>query len=310
MAAPPFDPTEPQPAASAGWLDSTHQSVSEAVTFSASGIDNYLRREDDTATEANNSWVKMQLRERLEKSGEHAFEANIKAKLRLPHTRKRLKITFESDPDDFDSLSDRRRDQTTAKSPTRDTPSNAAIGIGLDDDIGRWQSNHNIGVQLKVPLNPFYRFQLYRDLNLPPLWSGRMKQSFAYFHSNGWQSETAVNFYRTISRNLLFQSRTAAQYLDQDHNWELVQTLSLHQRLSKNSAFEHQIGTSGDSQPQLRSSSFWIRTELRHRLYKDWLYGKVAPELFFARSNGFRMEPILLLEFEAYFGKAPDLIGR
>jgi len=284
--------------------------MSEAVTFSAEGIDNYLRREDDTTPAVNASYVRVQLRERFEKYGARVFEADIKAKLKLPHTRKRLRITFDSDPDEFDSLSDRRRDQNARPNSITTAKQTSVIGLGLDDEVGRhWRSNFNLGMQLKLPLNPFYRASFYRDIELNPLWSSHLKQSFAYFHTNGGQAESVANLYRTLSKNLLFQTSTAAKYTDRGSNWELLQSLSLHQRLSRDSAFEHQIGASGDSQPELKSTDFWVRTGLRHRLYKSWLYGKVVPELFFQRSNHFRMEPILLFEIEVYFGKAPDLIG-
>jgi len=307
--APQHLPSEGWVNSTGDWLESTRDSWSEAISFSAEGIDNYLRREDDTEPAINDSYVKIQLRERFEKSGQHNFEATIKAKLRLPHTRRRFRVTFDSDPDDFDSLSQRRRDQVGGVNSTQEARDKSVIGIGVDDEVGRnWKSNYNVGMQIKLPLNPFYRAQFYRAFELSPLWSSKLKQSFSYFHMDGWQAESTVNFYRPISKKLMFQAGSAAQFIDQTNNWEVLQSLSLHQRLSRDSAFEHQVGVSGDSRPELKSSSFWVRTELRHRLYKDWLYGKVAPELFFQRSNSFRMEPILLFELEVYFGKSPDVI--
>jgi hypothetical protein len=240
------------------------------------------------------------------KSGTLESEAKINARVRLPNSKRRLKLTFDSDPDDFDSISDRRLGLTPGSRSRRDVEDTAVAGIGIEKYLGKnWDSSYNLGMKLRLPLDPYVRAHWKHPNTFADQWRGLFIQRFSYFHTEGWKSESNQHFYRPISDTLLFQSTSSAQYLDKEDSWELFQSLSLHQTISSDTAFEHQIGVSAISRPSLRTSGYWIRTELRHRLYKDWLFVKVAPELFSGRDDNFDLAPSVLFEVEIYFGTAP-----
>jgi len=289
------------------WLESQRDAFSGVVSDSATGIDAYIVREkfDDTLT--NQSYLKLQLNQRLKKSGSHGFDATVRAKVRLPNSSRQLKLTFDSDPDDFDRLSDRNRNQTPGFNSPRTLKEDAIAGLSLEKYLGEnWDRSYNVGVRLQIPLNAYARVNWRHSGTLGEHWQSRFKQSVSYFHSDSWKSQTGQDFYRPLSPVFLFQSSTGAQFLDKDDNWEVFQSLSLHQRISADTAFEHQVGISGDSRPVLKYSGYWIRSQLRHRLYKNWLFAKLTPELYFDRAERFQASPSLFLELEIYFGKAPD----
>ncbi|WP_210395877.1 hypothetical protein [Motiliproteus sediminis] len=291
------------------WLETQRDDLSEVVLNSAAGIDGYIARDDITEPLVNESYVRVRMRERLEKGGERNFDADIKAKLKLPHTKNQLRLTFDSDPDDFESISNRRRDQGPASSSRRDLENTTVVGLGYLSELGRhWKSDYNVGIRLHIPLNPYARANFSRVIELPDNWQTILQQKFSYFHEERFRAETSVDFFRPLTERLTFQSSTAGQFIDRDDNWELYQALSLHQSLTHRSAFQHQIGVSGDTRPRTQTRDYWIRTEYRHQLYKNWLYGKIAPELFFTRDNNFRLEPILTFELELFFGYAEDRI--
>tara|TARA_R110002094_G_scaffold1997_4_gene8322 strand:- start:621 stop:1634 length:1014 start_codon:yes stop_codon:yes gene_type:complete len=290
-----------------GWLELQRDSFSETVKDSAEGIDAYLARESFDHTLLNESYLKVHLRQRLEKSGAYSFDANIRAKLKLPNSRRKLKLTFDSDPDDFESIADKNRNQLPGFNSSNTLKDTAIAGLSVDKMLGkRWHRSYNLGIRLKLPLNPYARVNWTHAKSWSEYWQSRFKQSFGYFHTDGWKSETGLSFYRPLNERLLFQSSSGAQFLDKDNNWELYQGLSLHQRLSVDSAFEHQVGVSGLSRPSMKTNGYWLRTELRHRLHKDWLFAKVSPELYFGRVDGFTLAPSITFELEIYFGKAPD----
>ncbi len=308
--APAAAPAEPPSAnwirSSGRWLELQRDSFSDTVMTSAKGIDAYLARENIDESLTNESYLKVQLRQRYVKSGSLEFEAQIKARLRLPNSKRRLKLTFDSDPDDFDSIANRRLDMTAGSRSPRDVHDTAIAGVGFEKYLGKnWDSSYNLGMKLRLPLDPYVRAHWKHSNTFVDQWRGRFVQRFSYFHTEGWKSESNQSFYRPLSDTLLFQSTSSVQYLDKEDSWEPFQSLSLHQTISTDTAFEHQIGVSAISRPSLRTSGYWIRTELRHRLYKDWLFIKVAPELFSGRDDNFDLTPSMLFEVEVYFGSAP-----
>ncbi len=289
------------------WLESQRDAFSGVVNNSAAGIDAYIVREKFDESLANDSYLKLQLNQRVSKSGGYGFDATVRAKMRLPNSSRQLKLTFDSDPDDFDRLTDRNRNQTPGFNSPKSLKEGAIAGISLEKYLGKnWDRSYNLGIRLQVPINPYARVNWVHKRELGEHWQSRFKQSFSYFHADSWKSQTGQDFYRPLSPGFLFQSSTGAQFLDKDDNWELFQSLSLHQRLSDDSAFEHQLGISGDSRPTLKYNGYWLRTALRHRLYKDWLFAKLTPELYFDRAERFQATPSLFFELEVYFGKAPN----
>ena len=288
------------------WLETQQHSLSETVEESAQSIDAYLARDMFDHKLVNESYLKIQLRQGFLKGGEQTGQATIRAKLRLPNTKRKLKLTFDSDPDDFDSIANRRRDRGPGSNSPQAVQDTAIAGIRLDKYLGRkWDSHYGLGMKLKLPLNPYVRAGWTRQDHFGEHWYSDFLLRFSYFHTERWKAESNFNLYRPLRDNLLFQSASAIQYLDRDDNSELYQGLALHHRLSSDTEFSYQAGVSGFTNPSYKTDGYWLRTEMRKRLYKDWLFGKLVPDLFWGRSDSFRLSPSLLFELEIYFGRSP-----
>lgn len=288
------------------WLELQRDSLSESVIESAKGIDAYLARDNVDESLSNESHLRLQLRQTYSKSGERTFEFDIKARLRLPNSKRRIKLTFDSNPDDFERISDRQLGLTPGSSSPSKIDDTAIAGIGIDKVFGdNWDSSYSAGMRLRFPFDPYIRADWTHNRDWGELWRSRFKQRFSFFHIEGWKSDATLSFYRPLSDTFIFETNTGLQYLDSADSWDMFQSLSLHQRLSTDTALEYQVGVSAISRPSLRTSAYWVRTELRHRLYKDWLYAKVSPELHFSRDDNFDLSPLLRFELEVYFGATP-----
>lgn len=295
---------------SGGWFEQQQKSISEQVTGTAVGFDSYLARENIDQSLDNSSYLKIQLRQRFSKQGEREFDFKIKASVQLPNSKRDFKLFLDGNPDDFSSIADQKLGSSPGSSSQGGFEETAIAGIGLDKILGaNWTSSHKLGVKIRLPLDPYARAEWTHNQNFGEQWRRQVQHRLTYFQSEGWKAQSGLGLYRPINSEFMFQSDSGIQYINQDSTWELFQSFSLHQRISDNTAFEHQIGVSGISAPALdalRSSTYWVRTELRHRLYKDWLFGKIVPELYSYREEGFGLSPTLLLELEVYFGGTPS----
>jgi len=294
-----------------GWLLNTQDIVSQAVQNTAVSIDRYIARDSFDELERNDSYVRLRIVERLGESGRHDSEARVSAKIDLPSSKRKLKLVFDTDPDDFDSLEDKQRDIGIGTDISDKKSENAAVGLALEELLlNNWKMNLGAGVRLRSALDPYGRARFSRYYKFNENWSSRFRETFFYYDSKSWGADSEIDLYRPLDNDRLLHLSLAGQYLDSENNWEWVQGVSVNQRINRNNALEYQVGVSANSNPTLRVSNYWIRSKWQHRLYKDWLYFNVTPEVTFPRGESFSASFQVNLELELFFSRDPDLRNK
>jgi len=281
------------------WLESQRDTLSEMFTGSAESIDRYVAGEEYDEAAVNKSYFRLQLRQPIEKSGVQDPELKLKIKLDLPEASRRFKLVFDTSPDDFDTLGEKRRDSVSGSTSAGGLFDEAVGGVSIEQERRVWQRRLDVGVRLGSPINPFTRLRFKREWLLEP-WRGETQHTVSYFHEEGAKYEADLEWLRPLAVNFYFKSSSGAQFLDSDNTWELYQSVSVYQRLARRTSLEYQLGTNAFSRPYLRINSYWLRTPLRHLLYKDWLFLNITPELLFAREDDFDPSPSLLIELEVF----------
>lgn len=284
------------------WLLEQREMLSSNWQSTATALDRFLASENFDESVINSSYVRIQNRQRFEEGGERESETRLKFKVDLPNTKKRVKLFFDSDSDDFDSLSDKRRDIPENNNPARDDEGDTVAGVNLETrKTQRLKTDFDIGVKFRTPLDPFSRYNIRFADDLGSIWKMRFKQEFAYFKSESWKSESEVNFYRPVGENKVFTLTTELQFTDSDNNWESYQGISLQHRINPRNALEYAAGVSGNSTPKTQVSDYWFNISWRNQLYEDWLFLTVTPEVDFDRGSDFSAELSLFIELELFF---------
>lgn len=289
---------------SANWLELHRNQLTDTFSVTAENIDRYIARDNYDESVVNESYLRLRIKQRFERAGSRTFETDLKVKVDLPGSSKKYKLMFDSSPDDFEALGEKRRDISTGSGSGADVEDSAIVGISIDgDDEKTWQRKLNVGMKLKLPLDPYTRLRLYRVDDLSEYWQSVTRQTFSYFHTEGWAAEIEQDFFHALSDRLLFQSSSAGQFLDPTNEWELFQSLALHQRLNQKTALRYEIGANAFSRPSMKIENYWLRLEWQRRLYKQWLFFKIIPELAYPREEDFYIQPSLFLELEVFFSK-------
>lgn len=294
-----------------GWLLSTQGVVSQAVQDTAMSIDRYIARDSFNEMEINESYVRLRLIERLGESGLRESEARISAKVDLPNSARKLKLTFDTDPDDFDSLEDKHRDVGVGSKLSDKKKQEAAVGLDLENLLlDDWKMKLGAGIRLRSNLDPYARARFSRYREFGKNWRSRFRETFFYYNSMGWGSDSEIDFYRPLKNDRLLHLSLGGQYLDEENNWEWVHGVSVNQRIDRNNALEYQVGVSANSNPTVRVSNYWVRSKWQHRLLEDWLYFSVTPEVTFPREERFNATFLINFELELFFSKDPDLRNK
>ncbi|MEJ2764930.1 hypothetical protein VV869_13310 [Photobacterium sp. MCCC 1A19761] len=283
------------------WVDDTQLSLADTIHDYSTNIDQFIGMEDDESPLNNQSYLRLRQRLRYEHRNYFDTDSNVYLRLDLPHTEKNWKLILDTDPDDFDRLEDKER----GISNRSDDGINRAIGgfrlQGMQ--LGEWKPNFDIGLKLRLPLDPFTRADIHRTDRINYNWTSQIKQEIFYYHSKGPGLLTSIDFYFAEDRyvSTLFKLSTNLQFLDLDDNWEYVQQAQILDRISDNSLMTYSLGISADSRPTYAITNAWVTASWKHRLYKDWVYLTLTPELNFQDEFDYKINPGLMVELELYF---------
>ncbi|PSU36077.1 hypothetical protein [Photobacterium lutimaris] len=283
------------------WVEDTQDSISDTIHDYSSSLDHYIGKNDEELPITNRSYLRLKLKSRYTHRDHLDLDASVKLKLDLPHTEKNWKLILDTDPDDFDRLEDKQRGISNGSDGSL---SGAVGGVQLQgQQWGKWRTNLDLGLKIKLPLDPFARADLRRIDRLSHTWTSRIKQEIFYYDSKGPGALTSVNFYFSSQEDpsTILKLSSSAQYLDTDDNWEFVQQAEIFDRIGQDNLLQYSLGISADSTPNYSITNSWISLAWKHRLYSDWLYMTLTPELDFQDRYQYKVNPGIMLEIELFF---------
>lgn len=287
------------------WADETETYVADTVHDFSTYIDHSLAKEENEEELMNKSYVRIRYKPEYTHRGYFDSDFKISARIDLPHTKRDWKLILETDPDDYDSLESKQR-ALTPKSSSTTSGSDAIAGFRLQNaHWGEWKTHFDVGVKFKLPLDPFVRANLRRVDNLSENWTTQLKQELFYFDSKGLGSLTEFNFYYGNNNDpaRIYKFSSSAQYLFDESGWELVNQIELFNRLNDHHLMEYSTGVSIDTNESDPLTNFWISASWRQKIYKDWLYLSITPQLDTPREFSHKLNPGVLIEIEAFFSK-------
>jgi len=293
------------------WIEETQQYVSQTVQNTAVNIDRYIARDSFDELAVNESYVRLRLLQHMGQAGQQTTETRFSGKIDLPNSKRKVKLIFDTDPDDFDSLEQKQRDVGVGSELFDKSRSEAAVGLAVERDLEHdWKMSLGGGVRLRSALDPYTRLRFTRRGKWTEHWSARIRETLFYYDSKSWGAETELDLYRPLDNDRLLHLALGGKYLDSDDNWEWIHGMSVNRRLDRNNAVEYQVGVSANSKPSTRVSNYWLRGKWQHRLYQNWLYLSVVPEVSFPRDRHFSASYQLTAELEMYFSKDLDLRNK
>ncbi len=285
------------------WVDKQHRYISDKVTATGVAVDEYVARESFDTTIPNKSYLRIRMGEQFTTDNQTGFKANVNARIDVPNTRGKVKLFFDSDPDDFESL-DNKRAENKLFIDNSSTENKALAGVSFFiKEKSKWRPTINLGLKFKLPIDPYVKAMATRYIDLSGSWTSRFKQTFFYYRSDGLGSDTRYDMYRPIAYDKAFSSNSEIQYLDKKSEWELYQGFSFYKRVNKKNMLEHTVYVTVVDQKQLQVESYGLKTRWRRLLYKDWLFMNLSPDMRFPRTENFKATPGILIEFEVFFAK-------
>lgn len=285
-------------------LDKYHCKFSNYIFDKSISLDHFIGSPDEEIAMENNSYAILNIKQKFYSKSDNKTQVDLNLKVDLPYSEKKWKLFLDTNNTDFDSLVDKNRETHTTDANFIENANDTVGGLLFTDLDTDWKKKYRIGTKLNFPLNPFVKANFYHTTALNDNLTRYFEQEFFYYNEDGFGTNTNLNFYYKTKGDWVLQSNSAAQFLnDKGNNWELTQKISAWEQLTDRSTIKYSIGVSANSKPDLKVSNYWINAKWRYKLYKDWLYVKVIPEVSFREEFDYKPDYGLLLQFEMYFAK-------
>jgi hypothetical protein len=278
------------------WFVDNRDYWGQVIHDTAMRLDSFFA-DDDAISRTNNSFLRIRLKG-YQSVDNFTLIPDAKFRIDLPTLKERVNLVFENETEEDESLTE----QTLSSLEATDRATDTAVGaIKIKGTTHRnWDTSTSAGVRLKLPADAFWRGKFNYKLPFSNYWQFYNKESIYYFHQSGWGVSSELNIERAGEVYLLRQS-SKARYVYDDRTLEFSHVYSLAREIGAVRALKHEIGLIGKNQPDTRITNYFVRSTYRKRLYSDWLFYELSPELRFPREEEYELTPYFAATIEVIF---------
>jgi len=265
-------------------LDQPQQFISAGLHGVTKSMDEFFS-DEKVAYESNGSYIRMtgdMVFSKLESPG---FAGDIKGRVVLPNTQKKLKLVFESDPAEAREELERPIDNNPL-----DAAQDKSYFAGIETLWGEftyWKFRPSVGLKLSSRLDSFVRLRANRDYDINDKWKAYLRNTLSWFDSRGLGFDSSLEFDHPLNQTLTFRSALSASWTEENEFWELSQLFSLAQTLGERQAIIYQTGVYGISEPRVFATDYLVQARYRRQLRSDYLFLELIPKIQYPRSDDF-----------------------
>ncbi len=281
------------------FLDKPQEVISSGVEIFAKSLDEFFS-EDKVFYDTSGTYLRLRMDATLDDYGDMSYTGNVRLKLRLPNTKKKLRFTFESDID---------KRQGDVVGQTENTPATAEKDkdyfAGVQASLGKktgWQFKPSLGLRLGSDVELYTRLRLKRRYEFDK-WSIYWGETPFWFNSTGVGLDSYLEFNRKISKDSLFRIGSFARWTKKTDYFLYNQSFSMFHTLSKKRILSYYVTFSDVSKSAMYSRYYLVGATYRQNIHKDYLFVELVPQIIYQEKNDFNAEHSLILRLEIIFKK-------
>ncbi|MCG8673592.1 MAG: hypothetical protein MI867_29660 [Pseudomonadales bacterium] len=284
---------------SAGWMELSRDNLSSGIERMARGIDRFFAG-DEALDDDNKSFARLRFSGTFEEGESVTDNTELKFRLSLPATQRKLRLVIENDPDDDETLEDKNRPSSSDENSTDESTFTAALQV-VNSEMSKWKSKGELGVRASTPVNPFVRHTATRRWSLDENWSAKFRQRIAYYKNDGYRANETLNFERRISDDWFFRIKSELEWRETRDSMDAAQVFSFFNRIDDARGVRYSWGTLASSLHHTVIDKSYLAIDYRQLLYKDWLYLNVIPEVEFPRRDDYDSVSSITVRLEVLF---------
>ncbi len=228
------------------------------------------------------------------------FDPKTRFRYAFPYLERRFSVLLSGD---FDSAVDADEDhplQSELKSilePVDDEDAVLAIQA-LIAATERYNVSFQTGLRFRdFEPEAFFGPRYRQTIDLEP-WLMRLTQQVRWFTDRGFDAESVIDFERQFNQRFFLRVTPRADWSEEDDEFSYGLSSRLVQYLGPRHALTYEIALRAETEPVHTLDRIVTRARYRRRLWGEWLYVEVAPELAFLRQRDFDITPGLLIRVD------------
>ena len=283
---------------SANAQDDTHNLISKEITGFASQIDSFFA-EERSQHFVNKSQIRLFVDTEFRESTEPVSTPDMRIKLVLPRTQKRLQLIIESDKEE-DKDDDQEIQSLSSSSDKKKDNTKAGIEYFLPNPKIKTSLGSGILFREITPL-VFARLRMRKRIKYKS-WLIKPEQELMWISSDGYSTKTSLDFDKRLNNEYLFRVANDIKWNDKEYDVDFRNGPSLYQKISKKIGLSYNFRVISSDAPVLAVNNYSFSVNYRQLLYKKWFFWTVSPALNFPRENNFHRTPGLTIRFEIIAG--------
>lgn len=281
-----------------GTISRTHRFFSESVLRATNQLDNFWG-DERSIEEANRSRIWVRLDFDIEQNQGFDFIPNIRANIRVPKTKNRLRLFFNGDEGDDDEL----------ESDIRDNDENGTLFFRYFLFNSPWQSlGADTGIRIRSSGVAWFaglRARIYRTYGN---WGFRLTDNIRWFTDRQFTNKTRFDIERVIFKDqTFFRSSTFGNWFQRKRGYFIEQNFQLFHKLAERTGVVLQWRTLGETRIDDFFKETRVRVRFRQNIRWRWLFGEIAPSIFWKEQQDWDTNVGIRFRIEVHFGNISNL---
>lgn len=296
-------PSNPEVAKKKNWLDNYlpyEQRVAGWVDNTARSIDRFFGTNDAWRVD-NESWLRITNDLRWEQDKGVSNDLRPRLKLDLPTSSERLHLLIENDSPE------QRTAAQEAVPGLRNTDEHRTtvfgLGTNFDSWMPQWKKQLQAGVRVALPVDPYVRFIVRRDMPLSGAWELNSYNRVSWFNQDGYSASSELKIGEALTPHWRLYYNTDLTWQEKHDYLQFAESANLAHILSNRAAITYTLGFSGTGFDQPQIDTYFLTADYRRNLARRIVFVDVIPELSLPAEYGFDPHWAITLRLELYFQK-------
>ncbi len=283
---------EPMRSKISGWVDASSRNLDSYF-----GTDEFLDVE-------NRSYLRISQELEWMDSEDLDHSIGSRFKVDMPTTRKRLKLVFESNPEETqpDENAGNRRAVNRNLDEAKET---TVVGLERTSDTDpkkAWRTRINGGLKVRTPLDPYLRTTMRRRWEQKDgPWYLETYNRASWFKSEGYSVRTRWDLSRSLSETSVVRFVSQLKWQEEKDMMQFNQRVELSKVLDDRTVIRWAAIAEIESSHKPHVEDYYLQANLRRDIHDEVLYLDVVPELHFAEEDDYDPRWAIILRLEFYF---------
>jgi hypothetical protein len=280
-------------------LETGREMVGRQLDEVAATIDSFF---DDERLEGENAEGRLRLgTSMLFEAGEPpSLDADVNFSLDLPNTEERLRLVVTGSLRRDDDTGDDRRRRLGIPDDDEDRRAAADLRYALLDDL---QSNLDARIGLRINgFTPAAAFGLrYRRSWDANGWTVRMTHEGEWETKDGFEAESFLDFETEPAPNFFFRATPEVNWEEDEPGFRYGFGFTLTHRLAERRFLQYSLRYRFETEPDHGLDEILLRARYRQTIFRDWVFGEVAPQIRLADEDGIDGTPGVMFRVQVVF---------